>query len=95
MPEKVTPESATVIGGPPARDTIRIDVGLSVMNATREPSGEKVGFHASSLPGIGVASSRSRDRSQSRTPPEPSPTYTIREPSGDTASRLPKRGRSS
>ena len=67
--------SLTTTGGvPPAIGTSRTSNGLRLMYPIREPSGEKNGPVAPSVPLIGTASSASRERSHNWLPVLPGPT---------------------
>src|ERR1041385_26558 len=99
-PPKSTSESITVVGGPPSRDSTLTAVLLrggtpGTMNPRREPSGEKNGLTAPSVPPNGDPRSWSRAGSHNRVPPSGvAPVYPGRSPPGEIASRYMSNGAS-
>ena len=85
------PDSKTVTGGPPPRETTLTVFGANVKNATLWPSGENTGCLEGLVPGSARAPSWSRCRIHScgRPPSPPTPEYTKRDPSGEIASSDP------
>src|SRR5918912_1095326 len=78
--------SATTIGVPPSRRTLRIAPRLE--KPTHAPSGEKNGQSPPSVPAIGRAVTSSIRRAYSRGPPRPDAVNTMVRPSGEMAGGL-------